>query len=521
MATPILLLDVDVHDGSSVVTKRVGSHSWVSRPSDSPANTIWRAGLQSAGEFRRGLDLSFEGRGEQGFGYVVFSNADGEFDEWFDYGYGRSVVLRRLASKDTPLASAEVLLRAIARNVESEDAGRTVKLRLRDPLDLLKRPLQTARYAGTTTGATNTIEGDESLIDVVKPRALGNPNFAAPKLVNASFRTYQISTAPYLGIGVFEGGVAIPQGTNFSSVAALHAATVAPGTCITARSLGLFRMGSTPTLPLRCQIQELGGGSLAQASRLAGRLVTEAGLTVDAASFASYLSFDGAIAGIFVDDESSYFDVIAKLLATCEGTLIPTESGTVGIARLYDPVRDSLAPASVTTFTERDISRDSDFTLLSSKVGGVDGAPAYMVTSSYLTSWDPLSESEIAGAASASLRGNLLNGFLAQDSVDNAILTKHPNAPRIRFDTIVRGASAGAAQALRRLSMLKKRRDFVSLRVPRTRAAGCLPGRTATIGINRFGWASAKKMLITGRTDHFASLKTQGLADMVTLEMWG
>ena len=171
-----------------------------------------------------------------------------------------------------------------------------VRIKLRDRLTLLDKPVLTQTFAGT-----GGVEGSSDMAGRLKPRLFGDTWFIPLVLLDRSLNLYYVhASAPTLPASqptVFDGGVALSRGSNYSSTSDMISNAPAAGDyrCYTAGPT-YVRLGSTPAYTV---FANSNGGSFSfQAAAI------EAGIS-DAGSGS------GSVVNRYVDDASvRWIDVL-------------------------------------------------------------------------------------------------------------------------------------------------------------------------------------------------------------------
>lgn len=168
---------------------------------------------------------------------------------------------------------------------------------------------------GTISGAgTSTYlwagEGTAELAGTPKPDHFGE-GLAAPVLVDPIRYIYQVAGGgPIQSVIPDEGGIAHGLDANAASFRAFLTTTPAAGRALPYLARGLFRLGSSPTLPISALVQGYTGGTVGYANAagtITRKLITERGLTpvadpagLDTASFTAYATASSAKMGLFL-----------------------------------------------------------------------------------------------------------------------------------------------------------------------------------------------------------------------------
>lgn len=510
----IYLLDVEAWTGSAVETLRLSTRTLATKPSDSPANTLYDGRITDAGQLDRSLfaDGGISGAPSSSSGAIEFANADGELDPWLGYGFdGRPFTLRYLRDPKLPLASAALVMRGSCARVEASDATKIMRLQIRDRLAALSVPLLSARYAGTTTSAGATAEGDVDLKDQIKPRVFGSVFNIAPKLVNRFNLIYQVSAGAVAWIAAYDGAVPLAFAGDYPTLAALVAATLAPGAYATCHSAGLFRLGGAAVFTITADVYEGATAADRSAARVVGRMLDLLGPAAtdrDLASFAAVHAFNAAEVGLFVDGDATALDLVGQVLNSIGAGLLPGATGTVELFAFAAP-----AGPPVATYTRRDLlASNASLALVGGPSGDGEGIPAWSVVVNHSRVWQVMASGDVAGVVTAERKAYLASAYRQATAQAPATKTAHLLASEITIDSLLTSQAAAQAEATRRLGLYGVRRDRWAFPVPVDRAAPI--GSVVSLKMRRFGYDGGRLFRVIGRTDDFNTRTA-------TLALWG
>lgn len=252
-------------DGTGESTLYYSDTGYNSLPSDTPANQHYSPRLVSPGSVARSIfdqGTTF-GATSVGYGVVVLGNSDGALDALRDYGWSRSVVIKQITARQPEKAALSTAVRRFAGVVDHiESDFDEIRLVLRDELALLDVPIQGARFAGTSTGATG-IEGDATLEGAPKPMAFGGAlRNITPALANASNEVYAWNhdtdgaTAATAAVSAARNGGATYtlSGTDRANLAAMEAATPTAGQADTCLAESLLRTNGSVTAAITLDV---------------------------------------------------------------------------------------------------------------------------------------------------------------------------------------------------------------------------------------------------------------------------
>lgn len=523
MSSEVYLLEVPAWNGSAVVTLRFSTKSLTTSQSDTPANTFYAGRMKDPGSFKRAIWESdaTSGRAAVDYGFADLINPDGALDGLIDYGWNRQATLKVIASPNAPVASAVTLLRPIVLGVETPDALKVLRLKFKGRMAELDQPLLTSRYLGTTTSsdAAAQFEGDETLAGQVVPYAFGSNTSIPGKLINRFFLVYQFAGNEQFSIVAMDGGIAINSVGDFGDPESLLNATVPAGSCATCLAQGMVRYGAPPAFGVSANLIEGASASLRSAARVMQRMLalvdTIDGGDIDTETFDAFHTFNSAVVGVYIESDRTGIDALSEVANSVGGALIETAQGT------YEAVFNA-GPGTTAdeSYTTRDLLQGSSMQLFSGPSSEGQGVPAYRIVVNYGRIWKTMSSGDLAPriadpetGADIALKALLANQYSSVSAQDLSVKTAFPQAVELSFNTLLTTQADAAAEAARRLALLKVRRDRVSF--PTFFGRGDVElGRTVEIQMNRFGWNGGKKFLVIGRTDDFKSRRRTPL-------LWG
>lgn len=510
---PEYVLEIDAWNGASVETLPYCTKTKPTSPTDTPPNTEYRGLIMDAGMLARSVPMGGESaKPSTSVGSIILNNGSGELDELIDYGFdGRTYRLKELNDISDPVANATVVAKGVLAGIDSSDAWHTLRLRIRDQLASLQKPLLSVRYAGTTTGTGLGAEGDDDLTDQLKPIIFGSVTNVKCVLVNRFDLIYQVSQAAVSSITVYDGALALTNAGDNATLAALLAATIPAGSYRTCLALGIFRLGATPVFAITADAIEGSTLALRSAASVTERMLAFLGVSsalIDAASFTTLHAFNSAEVGIYIDSDTNADDLIAEVLDSIGGTLIPTSDGMLRVFPVSVP-----SGTPVATLEIRDISEDASFSL--GQGVGSEGIPAWSVVVNYGRVYVPMGASEIAGSTTSARAAFLASEYRSSVASSASVQTAHPLSPTLTFNTLLTQAADATAEAARRLAMYSVRRDSITLSIPVDRGRYDL-GAVLRIDVDgRFGFGvSGKLFRVVGRTDDFTNRQNE-------YELWG
>lgn len=451
-----------------------------------------------------------------GGGVLTLANPAGALDGWLTYG-GGTAALYILASESADWNSKTALLVADIEVLEDDGNG-SLTVRLKDGRALTDVPFETAFYAGTNAGATGLEGTAEDLKGKPKVNALGHVFQAPVPWANTSKQIVQLDKIRINDIAdgkIYDGLVALTRGAAKASVAALVAATPAPGTFdyyLGGSGDGAYAMlGTTPKYTVTADIagQARGGTFRTKPGDLWQEALTQrAGIPSGSVSSADVTAINAAAPydlGLWLDEPTAVKDVCNRIARSILGFWGRDQSGMFRLFQLVDPAGQTPL-AAFKPFLPRETAKNTDGDIISlERLAPNDrgsGAPAAEITVRYrryaLTQdlgFDVNAPLALRAAAKDEYRVAKPSAPLVNWRA------KYPLAPSLEFETdLVNEADAVAIadKAAALFSVEGRTRYRVTLRMTSAVAAGLGLGATVRLIYPRWGLDAGKNALILG-----------------------
>jgi len=492
----LIELTAAIDAAGTLKTFYVSTDSFVSKPTDTPANTFFEPTLIDPGSF--GVQAFTDGRTGGGVqlqtGDIVLSNAEGQYDAWKGYGFdGRAITIRYGDPSSGYPGSLTTLFSGTVEGVEI--TWEQAVIRLRDKQFILQVPMLPNHYAGTNS-LPNGIEGTANDIKgQVKPRLYGRVYNIAPPCVNTSLLIYQVSDRAVDDISaVYDRGASVTKGSDYATNALLQAATVTSGTYATCMAEGLFRLGSAPAGLITADATEYVYGSYNTAGQILKRMALDAGVPSGSISGSDVAAMDvsnSAALGIWVNDASTFVDAMDQIANSIGAYYGFDGSGTLRMAVLTPPSGTAvltLEDWQVLEGIERKIPSNTAIPLWAAQV---NHSKVYSVQ-----------DSDLAGSVTQAQRGFIGKEYRSVRSEDASIKTQFLLAQQLIVDSLMvdtTGASA-STEADRLLALFKVPRDIFDVPVPLDVMVGTsLPMLSVvSLVVSRFGMSSGKLFRLIG-----------------------
>lgn len=314
---------------SDASTLYYSSHGFVSQAADTPASTYYEPRVTNELTVLRAI-VGNSGIGglARTVGECTLLNADGGLDATLaSYALdGRPV--RLLIGRTTRDSSGNrtfdarsafnLVFSGVIESIDTADAKR-VRLQFSDAIAKLAAPLNSTSYAGT-----GALEGGSDLKGKPKPRSFGHVYNVSPPQVDSAKLIYQVNDGAISNVSaVYDRGVLITQGADYTDTADLNTNAPAAGTYRVLKSGGYFRLGSTPSGTVTAEVLgDATGSYVNKAGDILQRVILVGGIDsslIDSASF-TQLNVDApAEVGVWIGTDPTTIEAVADALLATAG----------------------------------------------------------------------------------------------------------------------------------------------------------------------------------------------------------
>ena len=491
----------------------LGTSTYVSKRTDTPALTDYIGALKNAGDIKQymyNFGRTF-GNSRASRGDIIINNEDGQFDFIRKMGFKRgSLRIKQVKDNLSELPTETIFAGTV---VFPEVSFNKVIFRISDRLGDLDRPAQEALFDGSNAGPTG-IEGTEDDIKGdVKPFSLGGEilNVRAT-LVNSSTLIYGLNfdydgnTAAISSVaGVYDEGLALNFNADYADLVALQAATVGPGNYATCLAEGLIRLHATPNGVVTVDYTE----ATRTGADIVKNLIERLGFTSGDYLNQSFIDVDAANSDpqeVYIDNKATVLEIANEIMAGMGGYIISNVDNQIEVGLLLDPATQT----SLATF---DKWTTIDLKTLESRDPG-KGIPPKQVNLSYRENYYPMSDSEFAGATTDARRLFLRERYrVSEGLVNENVDRKHANAPIFDIVSKFVDVNDAASERARQELLRQEERNFYTFRTSETTPLDL--GDVITIqNDERFDLTDGLKVVIMGKEINFAR-------STVTYTVWG
>ncbi len=477
------------------------SLGYATRPADSPANAVYDPCVKQVGYIERAVSV---GGSRTGYGELTLAT-DGHLDGLLEYGFdGQAVTIRSGPPMGAYPADYPVKLRAMAE--QPEFAGLALRLRLRDRLAELERPLQTARYGGTNALPAGTDGTADDLKGQAKPRVYGVVKNAAAVLVNTARLIYQVHDGALHAVdAVYDRGAALTAGTAYTSEADMQANAPSAGQYRVWLAGGMLRLGSLPSGQVTVDATEGASAAARYAGALLSRVAQQMGLSSGEVSAADVAALDAAAAyelGAVVQDDETALAVMNRIAESVGAWFGFDRLGVLRMGRLVAP---SGSPAAELT----------EISITGLERVAQDALPSWRVVLGWGRN-ETVQAGDLAGSVTAARRAWLAEAVRTTAAEDAAVKNRYKLAGELRRDTLLVTQANADAEAARVLALYKVRRDTfkVRARLSAEEVEGIDLGQVVRLTWHRYGLAAGRLFVVTGLRQDFER-------DAVEVTLWG
>lgn len=506
----IVVAELQAYDPAlpGVRTLHFATQGYTTGATDSPAHTYYDGRIQQPANVQRVCfaDGKTFGKSQIGYGELVLVNNDGGLDYLLDYSFaGRPITIRLGTMLPNQIAPTWVtVLRGTME--QAQFSWQKVTVRVRDRQLDIAQPLQQTRYAGTGT----SVEGGDNIVGKPKPLVFGRVLNATPTQTDPTRRIYQVSANQLVSLdAVYDRGAALTAGAAYASQADMEATAPSANQYRVWNSASgcYIRLGSAPNGTVTVDATQ---GATRTVGQLYSAILQAAGISSSDISSSDIAAIDAAApyeVGVYASSQSEYtpIQLLDTLCASVGAWYGADATGVFRIGQIALPTGTAVGTITATDIIkiERVASRDA----------GV-GIPAWKVKLGYQRVWTV--QNDLTSNVSDARKQFVAEEYRRIEVSDSAVKTANLLSPEIAFDTVLNSKTDATAEANRRLTLYKARRDVyeVTVRVDAALASVLDLGRIITLQINRFGMSAGKKFLVIG-------IRTNLRGYQFDLTLWG
>lgn len=517
--TQIVIADIEVYDATLPGTRtlRYATQGYVTSATDSPAHTFYEGRIQQPANVQRTAFSAntTTGRSQIGFGNMVLVNNDGALDGLLNYSFAGRAITIRLGEVLPNSGGVPTWITVIKGTMEqAEFSWQKVTIRVRDRQQDLAKPLQQVRYGGTNALPAGLDGVATDIAGRPKPIVFGQVFNAPITLVNSTRLIYHAHDGSILQSvdAVYDRGNPLTAGAAYADQATMEATAPAANQYRVWNSAAgtYIRLGSNPAGTVTADLTRGATTAARTAGQLWNAILLKAGVSAGDISSADVTALDAAVAypcGLFCATQKDMSALEAcDIVTNSVGAYFGSDAaGIFRLGRLEVPTGSSVGTLTATEILAVDRVATSD--------PGV-GIPVWKIKLGYQRIW--FVQDDTTASVTAARKGYLAQEYRRIEASDSAVLTANLTSPEVEFLTTLTSAADASAEASRRLTIYKTRRDMIEVRVRVDAAlASALDiGKIVTLQLSRYGLTAGKKFLVIG-------LRTDMRGRLFDLTLWG
>lgn len=469
------LVEVNVKSGGVEITRYLSNQGYVTKPTDTPANTRYSPYVVGGIKFTEMLSL--DGTAGLSFGDIELDNMSGDRDDWLNDVWTNRSIKVFIGDVRWLRTDFRLVFDGMVAGVDTKSRTR-INLKVGDKLQRLNSPVTENKLGGTTSNADKLI-----------PLCFGECHNIEPLLVDASVNEYQVHDGPIESIiEVRDNGVPVAF-TPTLSTGKFRLAAQPSGGQITASVQG--DKPSTYANDVASIVTRLATGFGLAGSRL---LTSE----LDATAFTAFAAANTQPVGLYLKERTNVIDAMNQLAVSVGARVLIARSGLLSILKLTLP---QALPG--TTVTPTDMVAQSLFV---SQMPAVKAA----VQVGYCRNWTV--ESTIAAGVPQDHAALYKQEWLTITRTDTGTQADYKTfVEPVMEQTLLLTNADALAEANRRLNMYNTQRKVIKYTGMPWLMLETLGG-SQTVVNSRFG-------LSAGVTGQIISLATDWLNPHITVEV--
>lgn len=471
-----VLVEVNVKSSGSEITRYLANRGYVTRPTDTPANTQYRPVITGGIKFTE--TLSLDGTATLSFGDIEVDNASGDRDTWLDDVWANRSI--KVFIGDVRWIRSDFRLVFDGMTAGFDTKSRTkLNLKVSDKLQRLNYPVSEINLGGTTANADKLI-----------PLCFGECHNVEPLLIDPLVNQYQVHNGPIESIiEVRDNGVPVAFTANLA--------------------LGTFTLAVQPTGQVTASVQgDKPSGTYANdIASIVKRLAKSYGnasnafidAEIDLTAFAAFAALNSQPVGIYLKDRKNVIEAMNDLASSVGGRVLISRSGLLTLLQLTLPQLTAGTTVTATDIAEKSLYVSS---LPAVKAGCQIG---------YCKNWTVQTGTIAAGVALSST-DLYKQEWLTQSRTDSVAAADYKAfVEPVMEPTMLLTNVDGVNEANRRLNMWRvQRKVYKYVGMPWLMLETL--GAAQTIKNSRYG-------LTNGATGQIVSMATDWLNPHITIEV--
>lgn len=416
------------------------------------------------------------------YGELRLANDDGGLDTLrTQFAFAGWPATLYIGDVNQPFSTFEILI--TGKPQQAFFSFRDLSVMLRDRLQDFNQPVQTNKYLGDNI-LPDGLEGGIDFKDKPKPLLFGRVQNIQPPMVNTAKLVFQVNDGSVELIpNVYDQGVALTRGPDYTDVTAMMATQPDPGFFRCCMLAGYFRLGALPVGTVTCDASDRYFDTDTQrdvdntAARVALRIASrpaesgEGGITDADINWLDVDLLDRAnssAVGIWVVDSATFGSCLDAVLSSIGAWYGFDRIGMFRMQRLQVP-----SGGGICTFKMFGPDVDAgwgDYDIIDVRFLPTNdpdrGVPAYEVKVNYGLNYTVQSKDNVGGAVSEDRKTFLGLQYRSATSTNPTLKNSYPLAMKKELNTLIIDATAAQTEANRLLSVYQGQRDFIEIDTP-------------------------------------------------------
>lgn len=330
-----ILVEASVYSGGSETVRYLSNRGYTTSPTDTPANTVYRALIKDGIKLTERLSL--DSQATLSWGDIELFNPNGSLDSWLNDIWDNRNVSVFFGDSEWARSDFRLIFKGTLGSVGSRSRD-TINLSLRDSMQRLNSPITDVKLGGSTTNKDKLI-----------PLTFGECHNVSPLLVDPTLHDYQVHN------GAIEDIIEVrDNGTPISVTKDL--------------ATGKFRLNNSPVGTITCSVQ--GDKPTTYTDTIANSIkaivknygVASNRLTdsdIDLTNFSDFNTANPAPIGIYIDEKTNVIDACQQLAGSVGAQVMMSRLGKLQLKRIDFPPSGTPFAIKPKNIVEKSLSIES------------------------------------------------------------------------------------------------------------------------------------------------------------------
>jgi hypothetical protein len=468
-ANRCVLVEAVCNSGGSEVTRYMSNRGYVTKSTDSPANTVYKALLSN--EIKLTESLALESVPSLSYGDIEIENAKGSLDSWLEDVWDNRTVSIFYGDMRWDRADFRLVVKGTLDGIKTSRRER-LNLSLRDSLQRLNTPITETKLGGTTTNKDKLI-----------PLTFGECHNVSPLLVDPVAHVYQVHN------GAIEDIIEVRDNGS-------------PITVTKDLANGKFTLAYAPVGTITCSVQGSKPSTYSnQIADIVKLLVKNYGTAsnrltdsdIDLSNFSAFAAANTAPVGLYISERMNLIEACQQLSGSVGAQVKMSRTGLLQFVRIDFPASGTPFAITKKHLTEDSLSVDS--------LVDITAATNIGYCKNYTV------EPNLQTVIPEEHKSLYAREWLTTIVSDSVVATKYKLLTEpVMKETLLQTGVAATAEATRRNNITKVQKTVLKMSC----FASCLElvlGQAVTITHDRFGLNAGKTGVVVGLEPNYTKEK--------------